>query len=102
MKLIADLVYENGFGDMFARISDTAEYGGYLTGSKIITQETRTAMRECLNAIEDGSFAKSWVDEYRSGNHQLLAMRKEHAHGLEETVGAEVRSLFTQSEGKAL
>lgn len=100
MKLIADLVYENGFGDMFARISDTAEYGGYLTGKSIITEETRTAMKECLDNIEDGSFAKSWVDEYRAGKPNLLTMRKAHAQGLEESVGKEVRSLFTQTQGK--
>jgi len=97
MKLIVDLVYENGFGDMFKVISNTAEFGGYRTGKTIITDETRAAMKACLKDIEDGTFASAWMDECTTpqGEADFAVERAAHAKGLEETVGKRLRSAFT-------
>ncbi len=76
MKLIVDLIYESGFAGMRYSISNTAEYGDYITGPKIVTEETKKAMKKVLSDIQDGSFAKEWLLENAIGTPHFNAMRK--------------------------
>jgi ketol-acid reductoisomerase len=94
LKLIVDLMFEGGIQKMNAVISNTAEWGEYTTGPKIITPETKERMREALKAIEDGSFAKAWLEESRGGCKTLLRKREELGNHEVEKVGREIRSLF--------
>ncbi|WP_312814306.1 ketol-acid reductoisomerase [Sedimentibacter sp.] len=75
MKLIVDLIYEGGFENMRYSVSDTAEYGDYVTGKKIITKETRDAMKKVLADIQDGTFAYDWISENKAGKPRFLAMK---------------------------
>ena len=94
MKLIVDLIYEGGFATMRNSISNTAEYGDYLTGPKIITKETKEAMREILKDIQSGKFANDFLADYKAGQPFLKEKRQEFAnHGVEK-VGAELRKLM--------
>ena len=98
MKLIVDLIYESGFQGMRYSISNTAEYGDYITGPKIITDETKKAMKKVLSDIQDGTFAKDWISENQTGCMHFGAMRrKETEHQLEE-VGAELRKLYSWND----
>jgi ketol-acid reductoisomerase len=99
MKLIVDLVYEGGLERMWHVVSNTAEYGGRTMGGKIITDETRQAMREVLKGVRDGSFARRWMAEYQAGLPELTALRKAEREHPIEVVGRQVRALFTH--GKA-
>ena len=95
MKLIVDLIYESGFKGMRYSISNTAEFGDYITGPKIVTDETKKAMKQILSDIQDGTFAKDWILENQSGCMLFGAMRKREAsHQLEE-VGEELRKLYS-------
>lgn len=96
MKLIVDLIYEGGFEYMRYSISDTAEYGDYVTGKKIINDDSRKAMKEVLSEIQDGTFASTWISENKSGGRaKLLATRrKESEHQLEKT-GRELRKMMS-------
>ncbi len=77
MKLIVDLIYESGFAGMRYSISNTAEYGDYITGPKIVTDETKKAMKKILSDIQDGSFAKEWLLEmYQAGCPSLQRYEK--------------------------
>ena len=76
MKLIVDLIYESGFAGMRYSISNTAEYGDYITGPKVVTEDTKKAMKKILSDIQDGSFAKEWLLENKVGCPHFLAMRK--------------------------
>lgn len=76
MKLIVDLIYESGFAGMRYSISNTAEYGDYITGPKIITEDTKKAMKKILSDIQDGTFAKDWLMDNQTGCAHFLAMRK--------------------------
>ena len=93
MKLIVDLIYESGFAGMRYSISNTAEYGDYITGPKIVTDETKKAMKKILSDIQDGSFAKEWLLENQVGCPHFNAMRKNEAEQPLEKVGAELRKL---------
>lgn len=96
MKLIVDLIYQSGFSGMRYSISNTAEYGDYITGSKIITEETKKAMKKILSDIQDGSFAKDFLVEMSSGGQvHFQAMRKLAAEHPAETTGAEIRKLYS-------
>lgn len=95
MKLIVDLMYEGGMGKMRHSISDTAEFGDYTTGSRIITAETKAAMRQVLAEIQDGTFAKKWILENQAGRPQFNAMRHRAANHPIEKVGARLRSLMS-------
>ena len=95
MKLIVDLMYEGGMGKMRHSISDTAEFGDYTTGSRIITAETKAAMRQVLAEIQDGTFAKKWILENQAGRPQFNAMRRRAAAHPIEKVGARLRSLMS-------
>ncbi len=94
MKLIVDLIYEGGFSTMRYSISNTAEYGDYVTQDKLITEETKKKMREILKEIQTGKFAKEWILENKAGAPFLNSMRKiEKSHELEK-VGKELRKMM--------
>ena len=96
MKLIVDLMYEGGMAKMCKSISDTAEYGDYTTGPKIITPEVRKAMEKALAEIQDGSFARNWLVENRAaGRANFLAQRRIHAEHQIEKVGAKLRGMMS-------
>ena len=102
MKLIVDLIYESGFAGMRYSISNTAEYGDYITGPKIITDDTKKAMKKILSDIQDGTFAKDWMLENQIGAPHFNSMRKREAEHPLETVGKELRKLYSWSEGDKL
>ena len=104
MKLIVDLIYESGFAGMRYSISNTAEYGDYITGPKIITEETKKAMKKILSDIQDGSFAKEFLLDMSpaGGQAHFRAMRKLAAEHSAEKVGKEVRSLYSWSDSDKL
>ena len=97
MKLIVDLIYQSGFAGMRYSISNTAEYGDYITGPKIITDETKKAMKKILSDIQDGSFAKEFLLDMSPAGRQVhfKAMRKLAAEHPSEKVGEEVRKLYS-------
>ncbi|HST33674.1 MAG TPA: ketol-acid reductoisomerase [Solirubrobacteraceae bacterium] len=92
LKLIADLMYEKGLAGMRYSISNTAEYGDYTRGKRVITDETRAAMKQILKEIQDGDFAREWIAENRAGQENFLRMRAEQADTQVEHVGGELRS----------
>ena len=98
MKLIVDLIYESGFAGMRYSISNTAEYGDYITGPKIVTDETKKAMKKILSDIQDGSFAKEWLLENQVGCPHFNAMRKNEAEQPLEKVGADLRKLYSWND----
>ena len=95
MKLIVDLIYESGFQGMRYSISNIAEYGDYITGPKIVTDETKKAMKKILSDIQDGTFAKDWISENQTGCMHFGAMRRREAEHQLEAVGAELRKLYS-------
>ena len=96
MKLIVDLINQGGFSKMRYSISDTAEYGDYRTGRRIITEETRKEMKKVLREIQDGTFASEWISENRAGGRaKFLATRRMEASHLVEKVGAELRKMMS-------
>ncbi len=99
MKLIVDLIYQSGFAGMRYSISNTAEYGDYVTGPKIITAETKATMKKILADIQDGTFAKDFLLDMSSAGGQVhfKAMRKRAAEHMSEKVGEEVRKLYSWS-----
>jgi ketol-acid reductoisomerase len=92
VKLIVDLMYEKGLAGMRYSISNTAEYGDYTRGKRVITEETRAAMRKILGEIQSGDFAREWIAENRAGQENFLRMREEQANTQIEAVGKELRS----------
>ena len=100
MKLIVDLIYQSGFAGMRYSISNTAEYGDYVTGPKIITAETKKTMKKILADIQDGTFAKEFLLDMSEAGGQVHfnAMRKLHAEHQSEVVGAEIRKLYSWSD----
>ncbi len=95
MKLIVDLVNESGFAGMRYSISNTAEYGDYVTGSRIITAETKKEMKKVLTEIQNGTFARNWLLENQVGCPNFNATRKIEAQHELETVGAELRKMMS-------
>ena len=97
MKLIVDLIYQSGFAGMRYSISNTAEYGDYITGPKIVTDETRKAMKKLLSDIQDGTFAKDFLLEMSDAGGQVhfRALREKAANHPSEKVGAEIRKLYS-------
>ncbi len=100
MKLIVDLIYQSGFEGMRYSISNTAEYGDYVTGPKIITDETKKAMKKVLKDIQDGTFAKDFLLDMSDAGSQVHfgAMRKIAAEHPSEVVGKEIRKLYSWSD----
>jgi ketol-acid reductoisomerase len=92
LKLIVDLMYQGGLQYMRYSISDTAEYGDYVSGPRIVDERTREEMRRILGEIQDGSFARRWIDEGRRGAPEFRRMRAANAGSRLEQVGAELRS----------
>jgi len=97
MKLIVDLIYQSGFEGMRYSISNTAEYGDYITGPKIITEETKKAMKKVLRDIQDGTFAKDFLLDMSAagGQAHFKAMKKLAAEHPSEQVGKEIRKLYS-------
>ena len=96
MKMIVDLMYESGIHFMNHSISNTAEYGEYYAGSKVINEQSRAAMKEILARIQDGSFAKEFVGDCKNGHAWLLEQRAAiNSHEIERT-GEKIRSMFTR------
>jgi ketol-acid reductoisomerase len=98
LKLIVDLMYRGGLQFMRHSISDTAEYGDYTRGPRLITEETRTAMRQILEAVQDGSFAREWLDENRAGRPNFDRLRQADRDHEIERVGAELRAMMPWAE----
>ena len=100
MKLIVDLIYKGGFSLMRYSISDTAEFGDYETGKRIVTDETKKEMKKILEEIQDGTFASKWIAENNNGRAHFNAKRAmEASHQLEE-VGRELRKMYSWSNEK--
>ena len=98
MKLIVDLIYKGGFKMMRYSISDTAEFGDYETGKRLITEDTKKEMKKVLSEIQDGTFASKWIAENKMGRSHFNACRRiEGDHQLEQ-VGAEIRKLYSWNE----
>ncbi|SCH72734.1 Ketol-acid reductoisomerase [uncultured Clostridium sp.] len=95
MKLIVDLIYEGGFEAMRYSISDTAEYGDYVSGPRVITDEARKGMRDILNDIQNGKFAKEWIEENESGCVNFLAKRNEEYNSQISEVGRNLRNMMS-------
>lgn len=100
MKLIVDMIYEGGFSRMRYSVSNTAEYGDYETGKRVITDESKKAMKEVLEEIQDGTFASKWITENKAGTPHLLATRKMKAEHELEKVGKELRKMYSWSKEK--
>jgi ketol-acid reductoisomerase len=92
LKLIVDLMYQGGLQYMRYSISDTAEYGDYVSGPRIINDGTRAEMTQLLTEIQDGTFARRWIEEGKRGNPEFRRLRAENARARIEEVGAELRS----------
>ena len=92
LKLIADLMYEKGLAGMRYSISNTAEYGDYTRGKRVISEDTRAAMRQILAEVQSGDFAREWIAENRAGQENFKRMRAEQADTQIEHVGRELRS----------
>jgi ketol-acid reductoisomerase len=94
LKLIVDLIYEGGIGNMNYSISNNAEYGEYVSGPKIVTAQTREAMRQCLKDIQSGEYAKSFIIENRAGAPTLMSRRRLTAEHPIEVVGEKLRAMM--------
>ena len=94
LKLIVDLIQEGGLAYMRFSVSDTAEYGDYTRGPRIVNQQTRAEMKKILSEIQSGQFAKEWIDENKSGRKNFLAMREAARHQRVEEVGSELRAMM--------
>ena len=94
LKLIVDLMWEGGLAHMRYSISDTAEYGDYTRGQRIIDERVRESMRKVLDEIRDGTFAREWIEEMDTGERRLAELRRSAADQLLEQVGKELRALM--------
>ncbi|TMS00825.1 ketol-acid reductoisomerase [Nonomuraea basaltis] len=95
MKLIVDLMYEGGISKMYWSVSDTAEYGGYTRGPRVVGDEARQEMRRILGEIQDGSFARELVEEFDSGQKKFTQYREELAEDPIEKTGAKLRPMMS-------
>ncbi len=102
MKLIVDLLYQGGMGMMRYSISDTAEYGDYMVGNRIVTEETKKEMKKVLTEIQDGTFAKNWLLENQVGRPMFNARRKMETEHPIEKVGQELREMMSWIDTKKL
>ena len=94
LKLIVDLMWEGGIAKQRWSVSDTAEYGDYVSGPRVVTPEVKESMKAILADIQSGAFAKRFIDDQDNGGEEFLALRaKEETHPIEAT-GKELRSLF--------
>src|ERR1051326_6323435 len=95
LKLIVDLIYEGGLSYMRFSVSDTAEYGDYTRGPRIVNEQTRAEMKKILSEIQSGEFARQWINENKTGRKNFLAMREAASNQSVEQVGAELRKMMT-------
>jgi len=95
MKLIVDLYYEGGLSRMNYSVSDTAEYGGYVVGPKVINEESKNAMRDALKRVQDGSFAKEFVEEVNGEGKEMARYRKEMSEHPIEKIGKKLRGMMS-------
>ena len=95
LKLIVDLIYEGGLNYMRYSVSDTAEYGDYTRGPRVVNEQTRAEMKKILSEIQSGEFAREWINENKTGRKKFLAMREAGNTSQIETVGAELRQMMT-------
>ncbi len=94
LKLIVDLMYEGGIANMNYSISNNAEYGEYVTGPRVVTEETKNAMRQCLKDIQTGEYAKSFILENKAGAPTLISRRRLNAEHQIEVVGEKLRAMM--------
>jgi ketol-acid reductoisomerase len=94
LKLIVDLMYQGGIANMNYSISNNAEYGEYVTGPKVINDESRAAMRDCLKDIQNGEYAKKFISEGALNYPSMTAYRRNNAAHSIEKVGAELRAMM--------
>jgi ketol-acid reductoisomerase len=95
LKLIVDLIYRGGLNYMRYSVSDTAEYGDYTAGPRIVTEQTRETMRQLLREVKDGTFAKNWIKENETGREWFEATRVKEQQQQIEKVGEELRGMMT-------
>lgn len=100
MKLIVDLMYEGGMANMRYSISDTAEYGDYKIGPRIVTEETKKEMKQVLKEIQEGTFAKNWLLENKANRPEFLALRRKGAEHQIEEVGGKLRDMMSWLKNK--
>ena len=100
MKLIVDLIYKGGFSMMRYSISDTAEFGDYETGKRLITEDTKKEMKKILSEIQDGTFASKWIAENKNGRSHFNSCRRIEASHELEAVGKELRKMYSWNEEK--
>ncbi len=94
VKLIVDLLYQGGLNYMNYSISDTAEFGGYISGPKVVGEESRRAMQQILADIQSGAFAEEWIDENHQGRGNFYRMRRENSEHPVEIIGRELRRMM--------
>ena len=94
VKLIVDLIYEGGIANMRYSISNTAEYGDYVTGPRIITDETKKEMKKVLKDIQSGRFARDWMQENKAGKPSFKATRRLEAEHPIEEIGTKLRGMM--------
>ncbi|MFI5956885.1 ketol-acid reductoisomerase [Cryptosporangium sp. NPDC051539] len=95
LKLIVDLMYEGGIARMNYSVSDTAEYGGYVSGPRVVTAETKKAMKQVLTEIQDGTFARNWIAEDDAGRPNFNKLREENAADPIEVTGKKLRDMMS-------
>jgi len=95
LKLIVDLMYEGGIARMNYSVSDTAEYGGYVSGPRIVNAETKKAMKQVLTEIQDGTFARNWIAEDDNGRQNFTKLREENAADPIEVTGKKLRDMMS-------
>ena len=100
MKLIVDLIYQGGFSRMRYSVSDTAEYGDYEVGKRIITEDTKKEMKKVLSEIQDGTFARNWITENKVGRPHFLSTRRNKTEHELERVGKELRKMYSWNDEK--
>ena len=100
LKLIVDLMYQGGLNYMRYSVSDTAEWGDYKSGNRIITEEVRQNMKDILAEIQSGAFAEEWMDEYHGGGKQFYARRDAEQNQQIEQVGKQLRGMMTFLDAK--
>ena len=93
-KLIVDLIYEGGIANMRYSVSNTAEYGDYITGPKVVTADTKAAMKQVLTDIQEGKFARDWVLENKAGAPSFKATRRRQAEHPIEQIGEKLRAMM--------
>jgi len=95
LKLIVDLIYQGGLNYMRYSVSDTAEYGDYTRGPRVVNDQTRAEMKKILSEIQSGEFARQWIEENKTGRKKFLAMREKGHNDQIEVVGRELREMMT-------